>query len=88
MFDPNKTGAIEVKDLETIMGSLQRDATEVREFVDRLAPNSNGRISFEEFLDLMQQIENKIVKDGASLNPDGTPQPIIIGDPQMAAGVN
>ena len=54
MFDPNKTGAIEVKDLETIMGSLQRDANEVREFVDKLDPNSNGRISFEEFLDLMQ----------------------------------
>ena len=53
MFDPNKTGAIEVKDLETIMGSLQRDANEVRDFVDRLDPNSNGRISFEEFLDLM-----------------------------------
>lgn len=45
------------------MGSLQRDANEVREFVDRLDPNSNGRISFEEFLELMQQIENKIVKD-------------------------
>lgn len=63
MFDPQKTGAIEVKDLETIMGSLQRDANEVREFVDRLDPNSNGRISFDEFLELMQQIENKIVKD-------------------------
>lgn len=63
MFDPNRTGYIEVKDLETIMGSLQRDANEVRDFVDRLDPNSNGRISFDEFLDLMQQIENKIVKD-------------------------
>jgi len=54
MFDPSKTGFIQVNDLETIMGSLQRDANEVREFVDRLDPNSNGRISFEEFLELMQ----------------------------------
>jgi hypothetical protein len=53
MFDPSKTGFIQVNDLETIMGSLQRDANEVREFVDRLDPNSNGRISFEEFLELM-----------------------------------
>jgi len=53
-----------MNDLETIMGSLQRDATEVRDFVERLDPSSNGRISFEEFLELMQQIENKIVKDG------------------------
>jgi len=65
MFDPNRTGAIEVKDLETIMGSLQRDANEVREFVDKLDPNHGGRVSFDEFLDLMQQIENKIVKDGS-----------------------
>jgi len=72
MFDPQRTGHIEVKDLETIMGSLQRDANEVRDFVDRLDPNSNGRISFDEFLDLMQQIENKIVKDtGMSGNADG-----------------
>ena len=49
MFDPNRTGSIEVKDLETIMGSLQRDANEVREFVDKLSPNSNGKVSFEEF---------------------------------------
>ena len=74
MFDPNKTGCIQVNDLETIMGSLQRDANEVREFVDRLDPNSNGRISFEEFLDLMQQIENKIVKDTNLGNTDATAQ--------------
>ena len=65
MFDPNRTGSIEVKDLETIMGSLQRDANEVSEFVDKLDPNSNGQISFDEFLEMMQQIENKIVKDSS-----------------------
>lgn len=64
MFDPEKSGFIQINDLETIMGSLQRDATEVHDFVDKLDPSSNGRISFEEFLELMQQIENKIVKDG------------------------
>ena len=68
MFDPNKTGYIQVDDLETIMGSLQRDATEVREFFDKLDPNSNGSISFEEFLELMRQIENKIVKDSSNPN--------------------
>lgn len=86
MFDPNRTGAIEVKDLETIMGSLQRDANEVREFVDKLDPNSNGRISFEEFLDLMQQIENKIVKDSGEPNADG-PQ-IMMHHDQMARDVS
>ena len=53
LFDKEKSGYIEVKDLETIMGSLQRDPNEVREFVENIDPNSNGQISFEEFLQLM-----------------------------------
>lgn len=64
LFDKEQAGFIEVKDLETIMGSLQRDPNEVREFVENLDPNSNGRITFDEFLKLMQQVENKIVKSG------------------------
>lgn len=48
-------------DLETIMGSLQRDPAEVRDFIENIDPNSNGTISFEEFIALMQSIENKIV---------------------------
>lgn len=59
-----------MKDLETIMSSLQRDPTEVKEFVENIDPNTNGRISFEEFLDLMQQVENKIVKSGAPMNQE------------------
>lgn len=64
LFDKEQSGHIEVKDLETIMGSLQRDPNEVREFIENVDPNSQGRIQFEEFLHLMQQVENKIVKTG------------------------
>ena len=64
LFDKDQAGFIEVKDLETIMGSLQRDPNEVREFVENIDPNSSGRITFDEFLKLMQQVENKIVKSG------------------------
>lgn len=53
-----------MKDLETIMGSLQRDPNEVRDFVENIDPNSSGRITFDEFLKLMQEVENKIVKSG------------------------
>ena len=67
LFDKEKSGHIEIKDLETIMSSLQRDPSEVREFVENIDPNAQGRISFEEFLDLMQQVENKIVKSGAPM---------------------
>lgn len=64
LFDKERIGSIDVKDLETIMGSLQRDPEEMREFIENIDPNSQGRISFEEFLELMQQVENKIAKSG------------------------
>lgn len=39
------------------MGSLQRDPDEVRDYIDSLG----SQISFDMFLDLMQQVENQIV---------------------------
>ena len=39
------------------MGSLQRDPDEVRDYIDSLG----AQISFDMFLDLMQQVENQIV---------------------------
>lgn len=38
------------------MSSLQRDPTELREFVENVDPNSTtaGHLTFDEFLDLMQ----------------------------------
>ena len=47
---------IDSKDLETIMGSLQRDPAEVREFIDELG----AEVTFEQFIELMQKIENRI----------------------------
>jgi Ca2+-binding EF-hand superfamily protein len=57
LFDKQKTGIISSTDLETIMGSLQRDPDEVRDYIDSLG----AQISFDMFLDLMQQVENQIV---------------------------
>lgn len=54
LFDKEQRGFIEVKDLETIMSSLQRDPNEVRDFIENLDPNSNGQITFEELLNLLQ----------------------------------
>ena len=53
LFDKEKEGFIEVKDLETIMASLQRDPAEVRDFIENIDPNSDGKIPFDEFLNLM-----------------------------------
>jgi len=48
-----------VKDLHTIMSSLQRDPAEVSEFIEAI---QSEEIGFPEFIDLMQQVENRIVK--------------------------
>jgi len=48
------------------MSSLQRDPSEIKEFIENIDPNHAGFISFDEFIDLMQQVENKIVKQGSS----------------------
>ena len=63
LFDKEKSQKISSKDLETIMGSLQRDPAEVREFIDELG----AEITFDEFIDLMQKIENKIVNNTEGL---------------------
>lgn len=98
LFDKEQSGHIEVKDLETIMDSLQRDPAEVREFIDSVDPNSNGRITFDEFLNLMQQVESKLVKQ-TGVNPNGmvnqmidpqTGQPIMLdaqGNPIQGSGL-
>lgn len=41
------------------MGSLQRDPNEVRDFIN----NFGAQISFDQFIELMQQVENKIVSN-------------------------
>ena len=58
------------------MASLQRDPAEVREFVENVDPNNQGLISFDEFLGLMQQVENRIVKNSAEdeLDPNAEQQ--------------
>ena len=53
LFDKEKTNKISINDLETIMGSLQRDPEEVKELIERIDPNNNGLISFNEFINLM-----------------------------------
>jgi len=45
------------------MQSLQRDPAEIADFVQALDPNKDGRITFDEFLSMMQQVENKIVSN-------------------------
>ena len=64
MFDPNKTGFVMVKDLETILKSLGRDPSEANELVNDMqneqADQIDDRLSFMEFLKIMKALENRL----------------------------
>ena len=44
------------------MNSLQRDPSEAKELLRQIDPNHEDFITFDQFLLMMQQIENKIIK--------------------------
>jgi Ca2+-binding EF-hand superfamily protein len=49
LFDKQQQGRISTTDLETIMGSLNRDPSEIREFIENIDPNQSS-ISFDDFI--------------------------------------
>ena len=59
MFDPEKTGFVGLKDLETILKSLGRDPEEARDLVAGM-PLSDDRMSFMEFLQIMKALESRL----------------------------
>jgi hypothetical protein len=61
MFDKDKSGFIEVSDLQTIMRSLGRDPHEAIELLQGLELNADGRLTFEEFLRIMKSLESRLV---------------------------
>jgi len=62
MFDKDKSGFINVSDLQTIMRSLGRDPHEAIELLNALELSQEGRLYFEEFLKIMKQLENRLVR--------------------------
>ena len=68
LFDKEKQGNIKLADLEAIMQSLQRDPEEAKTLLSQIRVSNgmdeqNDNISFEEFIKLMEQVENKLAKD-------------------------
>jgi len=57
MFDKDKDGVITAKELANVMRSLNQDPTEneLREMIDEVDLNGNGKIDFEEFVQLMNR---------------------------------
>ena len=76
MFDPEKTGFVQITDLETILNSLGRDPEEAKELVGGLELEDN-RLSFEEFLKIMKALENRLtVKDDQDEDEEEELEPI------------
>ena len=61
MFDKEKTGYIEIGDLQTIMRSLGRDPHEAMDLVQGIELSQEDKLNFEEFLKIMKDLENKLV---------------------------
>lgn len=74
MFDKEFTGFVNVNDLQTIMKSLGRDPQEAIDLLEEMDFDPNGLMSFEEFLRIMKNLENRLVasKQGElNANQDG-----------------
>lgn len=63
MFDKDKSGFIDVADLQTIMRSLGRDPHEAVELLSQLEIDQEARLSFTEFLKIMKTLENRLVNN-------------------------
>lgn len=61
MFDKNKTKVVNVNDLQTIMKSLGRDPQEAIDLLEEMNFDPNGQMSFEEFLCIMKNLENRLI---------------------------
>ena len=65
MFDKSGTGHIDIKDFLSIMASLNRKEEEVNEILDEYGywegENKRDTLSFDEFIELMQTLEWRIL---------------------------
>ena len=71
LFDKDKTGFVSIDDLQTIMRSLKRDPEEALELVQSLSLDNSNKLSFEEFLKIMKQLENRLA---VANKEDGEPE--------------
>lgn len=68
LFDKDKQGMIKISDLEAIMQSLQRDPDEAKALLMQIRenqgePSDSEQITFEDFIKLMEHVENKLARD-------------------------
>ena len=62
IFDKDKNGIIDVKEMGVVMRALGQNPSkqELRDIMREFDENKDGVISFDEFLDLMAVVINKV----------------------------
>ena len=62
IFDKDKNGIIDIKEMGVVMRALGQNPTkqELRDIMREFDENKDGVISFDEFLDLMAVMINKV----------------------------
>lgn len=62
MFDKDKTGYVNVEELQTIIQSLGRDPSEAQELLAEQQLENQPKLTFDEFLKTMKLLEFRIVQ--------------------------
>eukprot|EP00347_Sterkiella_histriomuscorum_P009275 403341831 len=66
LFDRDRSGCIDNGDLQEISKALNRDPEEVIELVQSFDPNNDGKIAFNEFIQVMQALESRVNAENTS----------------------
>ena len=62
MFDKEGKGLIDMQDFLSIMASLNREETEVREILEEWGfDQTEGRMNFDDFIGMMMALEKRII---------------------------
>lgn len=60
IFDKDKSGAIDISDMEQVMEQLGKDPTRAKSLLDEIDPNHDGKIGFDEFLKMLSDLEKEL----------------------------
>ena len=73
IFDKDKSGAIDISDMEQVMDQLGKDPARAKSLLDEIDPNHDGKIGFDEFLKMLSDLEKEL-ESGAEGHSSDTVQ--------------
>ena len=63
IFDKDQSGAIDLQDMEQVMEQLGKDPAKAKGLLDDIDPNHDGRIGFDEFLQMLSDVEKELATE-------------------------